>query len=289
MFSGWNEARLVEEELAKLAEELPSSALGAVIRYVLSTPGKRVRPLILLFSAQAFGVEAGRAMRAALAVELVHAASLVHDDILDGGVERRGKQSTMAKYGAEPALLAGDYLISLSIELISSYPQPVIAAFARSCMSMSEGEMLDLSQSCSLESYFKCISRKTASLFAASSKIGCLIASSSQEDAARLEEYGMHLGLAYQVLDDLEEYMGIDQGKRSNKASLTLPRILKEIYPEDLAMQMCVRAVEENVAEAKMNLEQSSGRGEMKVRLEKIADQMTLQGLKRCRLQKSLC
>jgi len=83
--------------------------------------------------------------------------------------------------------------------------------------------------------------------------------------------------------------MGIDQGKRSNKASRTLPRILKEIYPEDLAMQMCVRAVEENVAEAKRNLRLSSGRGEMKLRLEKIADQMTLQGLKRCRLQKSLC
>lgn len=279
----------MEEELAKLAEELSSSALGEVLSYVLSTPGKRVRPLILLFSAEAFGAEASQAMRAALAVELVHAASLVHDDILDCGVERRGIQSTMAKYGAEPALLAGDYLISRSIDLISSYPQPVITAFARSCMSMSQGEMLDLSQGGSLESYFKCISRKTASLFAASSKIGCLIASSSLEDAARLESFGLHLGLAYQVLDDLEEHMGIDQGKRSNKASFTLPKILKEIYPEDLALQMCVRAVEENVLEAKRNLEQSSGRREMKVRLERIADQMTLQGLQRCRLQKSLC
>jgi octaprenyl-diphosphate synthase len=289
MFSGWKEARLVDGELAKLAEELPASALGEVISYVLSTPGKRVRPLILLFSAQAFGSQAGQAMRAALAVEVVHAASLIHDDILDCGMERRGIQSATAKYGAEPALLAGDYLISRSIELISSYPQPVIAAFARACMSMSEGEMLDLSQSSTLGSYFKCISRKTASLFAASSKIGCLIASASQEDAARLEKYGLHLGLAYQVLDDLEEDLGIAQGKRSSRASLTLPKILKEGYPEDLALQMCVKAVEENVAEAKRNLRLSSGRLEMKDRLEMIADQMTLQGLQRCRLQKSLC
>jgi octaprenyl-diphosphate synthase len=289
MFSGWEEARLVEGELTKLAEELPPSTLGEVIRYVLSTPGKRVRPLILLFSAQAFGSQAGQAMRAALAVELVHAASLIHDDILDCGVERRGIQSAIAKYGAEPALLAGDYLISRSIELISSYQQPVIAAFARACMSMSEGEMLDLSQSSSPESYFKCISKKTAFLFAASSKMGCLIASASQEDAARLEDYGLHLGLAYQVLDDLEEDLGIAQGKRSNRASLTLPKILKELYPEDHALQMCMRAVEKNVAEAKRNLSLSSAGLEMKDRLERISDQMTLQGLQRCRLQKSLC
>jgi octaprenyl-diphosphate synthase len=289
MFSGWNEIALLEEELARLAEEMPSSGLGEVIRYVLSAPGKRVRPLLLLFSAQAFGAEAGRAMKAALAVELVHAASLIHDDILDGGVERRGTKSTMARFGAEPALLAGDYLISRSIELISGYPQPVIAAFAHSCMSMSEGEMLDISQSRSLESYSKCISMKTASLFAASSKIGCLIASSSPEDAAKLESFGLHLGLAYQVLDDLEEYMGIDQGKRSIKASSTLPRILKDVYPEDLALEMCVRAAEEHIAEAKKELGESSGRGEMKLRLEKIADQMTMKGLERCRLQKSLC
>jgi octaprenyl-diphosphate synthase len=109
MFAGWDEYHLINNELARLVKGLPPSDLGDVIAYVLSSPGKRVRPLILITSAQAFGSTATRAMNAALAIELVHAASLVHDDILDCGVERRGSPSTFERYGADAALLAGDF------------------------------------------------------------------------------------------------------------------------------------------------------------------------------------
>lgn len=288
MFCGWDEYHLIETGLAELSKDLPGSNLGEVIAYVLSSPGKRVRPLILIFSCEAFGGTAGEAMNAALAIELVHAASLVHDDILDCGIERRGSPSTARRFGPESALLAGDYLISRSVELVSGYRQPVISAFARACMSMSEGEMLDLSSNCSPEEYYQCIFKKTASLFAASAKIGSLIAGASEEDVARLERYGMHLGLGYQVLDDLEEFLGIDQGKSSQKASFTLPRIYSSLYP-DTAQERSIKVIDDHSLEARNALRESSGAEDMKALLENIVDEMTKRGLERCRSLKSPC
>jgi len=289
MFAGWDEYHLINREISRLVSGLPKSDLGEVISYVLTTPGKRVRPLILIFSSQAFGGDALEAANAALAVELVHAASLVHDDILDCGVERRGSPSTLERYGSDAALLAGDYLISKSIELISQYSQPVIMTFAKACMCMSEGEMLDLSRASTYEDYYGCISRKTASLFAASASIGCLIARAPVEEVARLERYGMHLGMAYQILDDLEEHLGIDQGKASGKASVTLPKIYGQQHTAETAVQMCIKAIVYNCSEAKLALASGSGDLKTKDRLRELIDRMTLQGLDKCRSQASLC
>ncbi len=289
MIDGWDEYHLINDEIAHLVKDLPQSDLGEVIGYVLCAPGKRVRPQILIISSQAFGGSAKHAMNAALAVELVHAASLVHDDILDLGIERRGSPSTFERYGPEAALLAGDFLISKSIELISHYSQPVIRRFSSACMDMAEGEMLDLSTTCSPDDYYHCISKKTASLFAASARIGCLIASASEDDVARLESYGMHLGLAYQILDDLEEHLGIDQGKTSEKVSVTLPRIYREMYSEETTLQMCIKAVNNQCSAAKEALFSASGNACMKARLEEIVDKMTSRGLNKCRLQRNLC
>ena len=289
MFSGWDEYHLINRELAELARGLPDSPLGEIISYVLSAPGKRVRPLVLIFSAQSKGVTASQAMNAALAIELAHAASLVHDDILDYGVERRGSPSALQRFGPEASLLAGDYLISRSIELVSHYPAPVICAFARACMNMSEGELMDLSVAGSSNDYYQCISKKTASLFSAAAKMGGLIAGASEEEVARLETYGMHLGLGYQVLDDLEEFLGLDQGKSSKKTSVTLPRIYASQYGDDAAQKMCIKVIEDHNIEARKALSGSSAREDIKSRLESIVDEMTCRGLQRCRLQESLC
>jgi len=289
MFSGWDEYNLINKQLAELVRSLPDSPLGEIISYVLSSSGKRVRPLILIFSAQTMGGSAASALNAAMAIELVHAASLVHDDILDQGLERRGSQSALQRFGPEASLLAGDWLISRSIELISHYSQPVISTFASACMDMSEGELMDLSYASSQEEYFQCISKKTASLFSASAKMGGLIAGAGAEDVARLESYGMHLGLSYQVLDDLEEFLGLDQGKSSKKVSVTLPIIYSKLYPDDAVRQMCIKVIDDHSSLAKKELSLSTGQGEMLSRLESIVDEMTHRGLERCRLQKSLC
>lgn len=289
MIDCWDEYHLINNELANLVKDLPRTELGEVIGYVLSSPGKRMRPLILIFSSMAFGSRSVEAMNAALAIELVHAASLVHDDILDYGIERRGSPSTFERYGPEAALLAGDYLISKSIELISSYSRPVILSFSRACMDMAEGEMLDISTTCSPDEYYSCISKKTASLFAASAKIGCIIGNAPEEDVARFERYGMHLGLAYQTLDDLEEHLGIDQKKSSKKASVTLPRIYGEKYSEETAQQMCIKSINDHCNAAKAALAGTSGDIEMVACLEDIIDQMTSRGLEKCKLLRNLC
>jgi octaprenyl-diphosphate synthase len=204
-------------------------------------------------------------------------------------VARRGSPSTFERFGPNAALIAGDYLISRSIELISHYDPPVVNAFAKACMDMSEGEMMDLSSACSPDDYFQCISKKTASLFSTSAKIGSLISGASKDDLARFEEYGMNLGLGYQVLDDLEEFSGIDQGKSSKKTSVTLPIIYCHHHGEDAARNMCINLIDDYRSRAKRILCKSSGRKELLTRLESIVDEMTCQGLERCRSQKSLC
>jgi len=228
-------------------------------------------------------------MNAALAIELVHAASLVHDDILDCGVQRRGSPSTLERFGPEASLLAGDYLISRSIELISHYSQPVISAFSQACTSMSEGEMLDLSSTCSPQEYYQCISKKPPRSLSASAKIGGLIASAPEEDVARFESYGMNLGLSYQVLDDLQEFLGIDQGKSSQKTSVTLPRIYRRLHSDDAVRQICIGVVDDHSSRAKKALSESAGKEDVKARLKSIVDEMTCRGLHRCRSQRSLC
>lgn len=289
MFSGWDEYQIIDDRLACLVRDLPDSPLGEIVGYVLSAPGKRVRPLILMLSSEAFGGTAREAVNAALAIELVHAASLVHDDILDQGIQRRGTQSALERFGPEAALLAGDWLISRSIELISHYSQPAIATFSQACMDMSEGELMDLSVASSQDDYYQCISKKTASLFSASAKIGAMLSGAGDRDVAILDSYGKHLGLGYQVLDDLEEFLGLEQGKSSKKSSVTLPLIYSSLHQHDVAAQMCIRVIDEHRRSAKDALRNSSGLEPELRRLESIVDEMTSQGLERCRLPKSLC
>jgi len=186
-------------------------------------------------------------------------------------------------------------------------------------MEMSEGELMDLSCAGSPDDYYQCITRKTASLFSASAKIGGLIAGAGKEDVALLESYGLHLGLGYQVLDDLEEFLGLDQGKSSQKTSVTLPRIFasqstlaashdsdsyislnsgSDIVSDigsdigsDIAkiVQMCIRVTDDHCNQAKSALQALNGDEEKKLQLLEIVDEMTCRGLQRCRSQKSLC
>lgn len=288
MFANWEEHGLIEDGLGALVQESQGLHVGEVIEYVLMSPGKRVRPLMLLFSSEAFGCDPRYTLNAALAVELAHAASLIHDDILDCGVERRGAPSAFRRFGMEASLLAGDYLISMSIGLISSYGEPAIRLFSKACMDMAEGEIIDLSRIASPQEYYQCITKKTASLFAASARLGCMIAGADREDQILYERYGLELGLAYQIVDDLEEVIGIDQGKRSTKKSMTLPRIYAlRSGPEEI-LRMCVDAVREHTRNAHASLRSAGGDPEMKERLHMILDSMTESMVKRCSLPSSL-
>lgn len=106
---------------------------------------------------------------------------------------------------------------------------------------------------------------------------------------ARLESYGQHLGLGYQILDDLEEYLGLDQGKISQKTSITLPKIYASRKPRTTAIQMCIRAIADHCDQAKAALEGLQADDGIVLQLQEIVDEMTGRGLERCRSQKSLC
>ncbi len=211
MITTWDEYQLVNDGLIRVLKSDVDAEIKPMIEYMLSSGGKRTRPIIVLLSTEICGGNARDSINAALAIELVHNVSLIQDDILDKGERRRGKQSAHEKFGQGFALLLGDLLISKAVELISNYDKPIVQDFARAGLLMSEGEILDVKKrrgKVSRREYYECISKKTASLFAASASIGGIIARGRRDAAvAKLQMFGNELGMAYQMVDDLIEFL----------------------------------------------------------------------------------
>ncbi|HIH45172.1 MAG TPA: polyprenyl synthetase family protein [Candidatus Methanoperedenaceae archaeon] len=249
----WDEIKLINLALEDMQRSLGTTyAVEEQVRHVTGSGGKRIRPAIVLLTGELFGCAPTKAMKAALAIELIHSASLIHDDILDMGVERRGTPSLHEKFGVANAMLCGDYLISKSIELISYYPQEVVADFASAGMRMSEGEMLDTCPDMpDEEMYMDCIRKKTASLFRSSASIGGRIAGAGRDDIERCAMYGEHVGIAYQITDDLVEFLGAEVDKHSIKTSVTLPQIYAVKMAHEDAVDECLDRVMEHVRAAK--------------------------------------
>lgn len=181
-------------------------------RHILEAGGKRIRPRLLLLSYAALG---GQDMEAvapvAAAVELVHTASVVHDDINDHGVLRRGRPSVNAIWGRTLALLTGDYLFTKVYELMAPYKDLNIL-LAEATVALVEGETLQAaaakSGNLSREIYYQIISRKTAALFSVSSRLGAKLASATEEQVIALGQYGHNVGLAFQIIDDVLDLIG---------------------------------------------------------------------------------
>ncbi len=174
--------------------------------------GKRVRPIILLLSHEACGGE-GNPEPAAVAIELIHTASLIHDDLIDGDLKRRGRNAFHVDNGEEMAILAADFILSLVLKIASMYRDNQVGEILSwASKRMSEGELLEVrlirkGNPISLEDYLKVLELKTATLFEASSKLGAVIA--GREDlASSMASYGRYLGLAYQIKDDLLDWGG---------------------------------------------------------------------------------
>ncbi|HIH69635.1 polyprenyl synthetase family protein [Methermicoccus shengliensis] len=205
----------IERRLLEVVDELDAPGLVKIARYAITSGGKRTRPLMLILTGELFGCEMERTLDAAVAVELMHTASLVHDDIVDEGVWRRGKHTTNHTFGTDAAMLCGDMMICASMELLSAYEPEVMHTFSRAGVSMAEGELLDVSGITSEEAYLECIQRKTASLFSAACTMGALIARASPRCVEACERMGWHVGMGYQMVDDLREHMGAHTDKLS--------------------------------------------------------------------------
>jgi len=193
---------------ALLRDELASDDpfIGELVQYVLSTRGKRIRPALVCLSAQAAGGAGDARLWIAAAVELIHIASLIHDDIIDDSGLRRGMATINAQWGNQIAVLLGDYLFAKAFDLISRARTTAVAsAIAHAAVKMSQAEIMQIKHGGdphdSEAVYFQIIAGKTAHLFSAACRAGALVAG-NEEAAGRLADYGLAWGMAFQITDD---------------------------------------------------------------------------------------
>ena len=209
----------IDRELALVEEMLIAavqSDVGLLSRTgtrILRAGGKRLRPKVVLYAyAAAGGQEMSSAVPVAAAVELLHTASLVHDDINDQSDTRRGQPSVNAELGTSLALLMGDYIFVRFLNLMADFDRRLIRILARSCNEIVEGETLQMLRLGDLtmdeKSYLTIITQKTASLFVACAEAGGLLAGAPQTQIEALRRYGVNLGIAFQVRDDTLDLMG---------------------------------------------------------------------------------
>ena len=204
---------MIEEELGLVEQALQEavasdvSLLANAGRLVIGSGGKRLRPKMLLLAYRAAGGrEAGRAIPLAAAVELIHTASLIHDDINDHSAVRRGEVTVNARWGDGLALLAGDFVFTRLLKLIAAFDTRVLQVLADACIALVEGEtlqMLSLGDTRMTEDrYLRIVSQKTGALFAACAALGGLLAGGSEQQVSALRAYGSNLGMAFQIRDD---------------------------------------------------------------------------------------
>ncbi len=208
--------------------------VNEVSEHILFSGGKRLRPLLAVISSRLCGRNEDILFDLSIVPEYLHAASLLHDDVIDEGLLRRGKEPAYKVWGNKAAVLAGDYLYARAIDLASQFGDTRIAeAISKTVAFMAEGEIIQLLEidnpSYSEEIYDDIIFRKTASLISCSCKIGALFANGSEEEIRALEDYGRNLGMAFQIVDDLLDFTADekDLGKRLGtdlaEGKVTLP------------------------------------------------------------------
>ncbi len=241
----------VQEDLARVEDKLRSLSrvdppeLAMLLDYSLPSSGKRLRPILTLLSGQFYDYNLGLLLPMAAAVELLHTATLIHDDAIDNSVTRRGRPTVFKVWGAEKAVLLGDYLFAEAGALTAiTNNLRVIKLFAQTLKTISTGELNQAFNSFNLsqgrEEYFLRVARKTASLFAMSTESGSALSGAPEKSVQILIDYGYNLGVAFQVVDDIldfvstEEEMGKPVGSDLGQGTLTLPAmLLLERYPEN--------------------------------------------------------
>lgn len=227
--------KLVEEKLKELFSS-PVFAIPMIGQYILEGGGKRLRPLILLLSAELAGYGGNDRLTLAGIIESIHTASLLHDDVIDGAEIRRGKKPAHYIWGNQIVILVGDFLYSNALRLAVSYKsQKIMETLSEATTRMTEGEILQLTKTgdpdITEDEYLEIISAKTATLISAACKIGAILGSLPEEKVNALTRFGLKTGIAFQITDDILDYMANEKnlGKRLGKdlkeGKITLPLI----------------------------------------------------------------
>jgi len=223
----------------KLAETLEDSrgVIRKICYHILKAGGKRVRPLLVCYSGMLFGEATEELFQAAVAVELIHMASLIHDDIIDETDVRRNQPAVQTLWGVQRAVLGGDYLFAKAFRILADQRlvEP-LEVMAKAVQTMCQGEIEQDHDQFQLftdiDRYYSRITQKTASLMEASCRIGALVNHALPEDIETISCFGLHLGLAYQIIDDIldfcgdEAHMGKPKYTDLIKGDLTLPLLL---------------------------------------------------------------
>ncbi len=243
--------------------------VSRVARHILFSGGKRLRPLLMVLAARACGYQGNYDKTFSTIFEYLHAATLLHDDLVDEASLRRGNPVAHQKWGSATAVLVGDFLLARSLSIAAKTDQPrVIAIIANITENMSQGEIHQLSQKGNLElteaDYMEVIRRKTAVLFQGACRTGAIIAGAGEEQENALSGYGEGLGLAFQMADDLLDYtsdtsvLGKGVGADLKEGKLTLPVIyaLKNASPADRnSMEKIIAQADFSVSEFENLLE----------------------------------
>ncbi|WP_415895322.1 octaprenyl diphosphate synthase [Neptuniibacter sp. PT34_22] len=204
--------------------------------YIVESGGKRLRPLLVLLAANAANYQGDKHIPLAAIIEFIHTATLLHDDVVDNSDLRRGKDTANAKWGNAPSVLVGDFLYSRAFQvLVEIGSMPIMEVISNATNVIAEGEVLQLlntkNPDTTEEAYMQVILGKTAMLFEAATEAGAILAEASKEEQEGLRLYGLHLGTAFQLIDDVMDYlstaeeMGKNVGDDLAEGKATLPLI----------------------------------------------------------------
>lgn len=209
--------------------------LGSALEHIRKRAGKRMRPMLILLMAKNFGTINEATQNAAVGLELLHTASLVHDDVVDESEERRGQASVNATYDNKVAVLVGDYILSTALLCVArTHSEQIVTYLAELGRTLSDGEILQLSnigrKDISEDVYYDVIKQKTAALFEACAGIGALSSGATEEEVEAAKQFGQNLGIIFQIRDDIFDYydsaeIGKPTGNDMVKGKLTLPVI----------------------------------------------------------------
>ncbi|MBW6508272.1 MAG: polyprenyl synthetase family protein [Desulfuromonadales bacterium] len=233
---------LIKDEMQAVEEQIKNhltsdvELIGQVGQYVLSSGGKRLRPMLLLLSARLCGYQGDKHIDLAGVVEFIHTATLLHDDVVDSANLRRGNRSANSVWGNQASVLVGDFLFAKSFSvMVGSNSLRILKLLADTTTQLAEGEILQLINTCDLDvdetRYLQVVRDKTAILIAASCQVGAVLAGVEPEKEAALREFGLEIGTAFQLMDDALDYVadqqefGKERGHDLFEGKMTLPLI----------------------------------------------------------------
>ncbi len=267
--------QLVTDDLARVNEailrhmESPVRLIPQLAGHIIAAGGKRLRPMLLLGAARLCGYRGQRHTGLAAAVEFIHTATLLHDDVVDDSDLRRGMATANNVWGNKPSVLVGDFLFSRSFQLmVSDGSLDVLAILSNASAVIAEGEVLQLTTANDTETseaaYLEVITSKTATLFAAATRLGAVVAGRPKVEEEALHAFGLNLGIAFQLTDDVMDYasgaetMGKETGDDFREGKVTLPVIFAFRRGDDQERAFWQRTIE-NLAQDEGDLEKAIG------------------------------